>query len=298
MADSICRYSAADSKMKSVIVIPTHRTGIKFLENLLVSFQGYSKYPVLIVISEYRYEDRKAFSSVLRTFSELPLSLETMETNSFELGGLYTAYQETDYDEFFLLSHSCEIVNRDIFDIVLNEYAGRSVAFGLQTGDWNDWLGRTRENERFILKYLDGATNDKLARLGNIRFWQGHIGKFRREILDRMNLLEYLPNNMIEAVSKSELLFTSVYHSLDKNAVVLFPDWIDGEVVEEKFGKERLKIMNEYIIKWKTHWSPEMVFEAMRSRHAGYRAKKYARRQAATALKWIKGKVKAARHGK
>src|ERR1035437_3681231 len=101
--------------MKSVIVIPTHRTGIKFLENLLVSFQGYSKYPILIVVLEYRQRDREAFSSILNRFSELPLSLEIMETNSFELGGLYTAYKKTDYDEFFLLSHSCEIVNRDIF---------------------------------------------------------------------------------------------------------------------------------------------------------------------------------------
>ncbi len=281
--------------MKSVIVIPTHRTGTKFLENLLTSFRGYSKYPILIVISGYRRSDRKAFSSLLNNFSELPLTLETIGTNSFELGGLYTAYTKTDYDEFFLLSHSCEIVNPDIFDIVFNEHAGRSVAFGLQSGEWNDWLVHTRQNERFILKYLDEATSDKLAQLGNIRFWQGHIGKFRREILNRMNLLEYLPNNMIEAISKSELLFTSTYHSLDDSTVVLFPDWIDGNVVEEKFGRKRLKIMNEYIIKWKSHWTPEMVFEEVRSRHVGYRAIKYARRQAGKAFRWIKRQVKAAR---
>lgn len=281
--------------MKNVIVIPTHRTGIKFLENLLSSFQGYDEYPILIVISDYRQSDRKAFSSIISSFNRLPLSLETIGTNSFELGGLYTAYQKTDCDEFFLLPHSCEIVNRDIFDIVFKTNAGRSVAFGLQSGDWNAALGHNRQNERFILKYLDRATNDKLVKLGNIRFWLAHLGKFRREILNRMNLLDYLPKNMIDAITKSELLFTSTYHSLDSTTVVLFPDWLDGKVVEEKFGKKRLKIMNEYIIKWQTHWSSGMVFEDMKSKHVGSRAKAYARNQAAMVFEQIKRQVKGVR---
>lgn len=274
--------------MKNVIVIPTHRTGTKLLENLLASFQGYDKYPILIVISDYRQSDRKTFSSIIDSFSKLPLSVETIETNSFELGGLYTAYKKTDYDEFLLLPHSCEIVKHEIFDIVFNKNAGRSVAFGLQIADWNAFLGHRRRNERFLLRHLDRAIYDELVRRRNVVFWQGHIGKFRREILHGMNLLEYLPNNMIEAVSKSELLFTNTYHSLDRDAVVLFPNWIDGEVVEEKFGKKRLKIKNEYMIKWKTHWSPEMVFEDMKSKHLRYRAKKYTKNQAAMIFKWIK----------
>ena len=282
-------------KMKNVIVIPTHRTGTRFLENLLASFQGYNEYPILIVISDYRQSDRKTFSSIINRFGKLPLSLETIETNSFELGGLYTAYKKTDYDEFFLLSHSCEIVNCDIFDIIFKTNAGRSVACGLQIGDWNAALGPNRQNEGFILKYLDRATNDKLINLGTIRYWLAHLGKFRREILNRMNLLDYLPNNMIEAITKSELLFTSTYHSLDGTTVVLFPDWLDGKVVEEKFGKKRLKIMSEYIIKWQTHWSSGMVFEDMKSEHVGYRAKEYARNQAAMVFKRIKRQVKGVR---
>ena len=258
--------------MKRVIVVPTYRTGIKFLENLLSSFRGYRKYPILIVISDYRESDREVFSAVLNKFPELPLSLETIETNSFELGGLYTAYKKTDYDEFLLLSHSCEIVNPDIFDLVFDVHAGRSVAFGLQSGDWGAAMGRERQNEEFILRHLDRETHDKLVRLGSVRFWQGHIGKFRREILNRMNLLEYLPTNMIEAISKSELLFTSTYHSMDSTTVVLFPDWVDGDVVQKKFGRKRLKIVNEYIIKWKTHWSTDMVFADMGSKSEGFGA--------------------------
>jgi hypothetical protein len=215
---------ACRAKMKGVIVIPTHRTGAAFLENLLASFQGYSEYPILIVILDYQQGDHKLFSPITTSFTNLPISLETMETNSFELGGLYTAYTKTDYDEFFLLPHSCEIVNRSLFDIIFNKCAGRSVAFGLQGGNWKDALGPGRHNEEFVLSYLDKATNKKLLELGNVKFWQGHVGKYRRAILDKMDLFDFLPNNMIEAISKSELLFTSAYHSLDRTTAVLFQE--------------------------------------------------------------------------
>jgi hypothetical protein len=257
--------------MRSIIVIPTYRTGVKFLDNLLDSFKGYDKYPILIVISDYKQRDREIFSDIRKKFSNLPIVWEPIKTNSFELGGLYTAYKKTDYDEFFLLSHSCEIVNTDIFDIVFEEYKNRSVAFGLQSGNWKDAHGEQGQNTKFILRHLDPKTNLRLINLGDIKFWQGHIGKYRRKVLDKMDLPDYLPTNMIEAISKSEQLFTSTYHSLDKDTVVLFPDWQDGNVIEEKFGKERMKIMNEYIIKWKTHWYPAMVFEDMKSKYFGHR---------------------------
>ena len=96
-------------------------------------------------------------------------------------------------------------------------------------------------------------------------FWQGHLGKYRRAVLDQINLLDYLPTNMIEAISKSELLFTSRYHALDPSVVVLFPDWNDnkGDVMK-LFGKRRLRIANDHLIKWKTYWEPNMVYEDMR----------------------------------
>ena len=288
-------HLAGETIMKNVIVIPTHRTGTKFLDNLLVSFKGYNKYPILIVILDYRQSDREVFSSIISRFSKLPLSLETMETNSFELGGLYTAYKKTDYDEFLLLPHSCEIVNHNLFDIVFNEFAGRSAAFGVQAGNWNAFLGSGSHNEKYIFKYVDRTISNRLAKMGNIEFWHGHVGKYRREILNRMNLQYYLPTNMIEAISKSELLFTSTYHSLDEATVVLFRDWTDRNVFEHKFGKTRLKIINEYIIKWKSHWSPEMVFRDMNIELGlRYRAKRYARRQIAPVYRWIKGQIEAA----
>lgn len=258
--------------MTSLIVIPTHRTGIAMLENLLKSFRGVDKYPILIVICDYKKQDEIAFRSIKERFLHLPLSWELITTNSFEFGGLYTAYEKTDYDELLLLSHSCEIVNPDILDLVFKEHRNKSVAFALQTGNWNSTTG---ENLGLAMKYLDGETNAKLLELGDLQFWQAHLGKYRRVILDKMNLSDYLPTNMIEAISKSELLFTSTYQSLDAETVVLFPNWKDGKVFEEKFGRTRLKIENEYLIKWKTHWTTDMVFDEFRAKYPFNRMKKW-----------------------
>jgi hypothetical protein len=270
----VSRELRQSDPMTNVIVIPTHRSGVAMLDNLLTSFNGYDKYPILIVVCDYKRRDKKIFSSIREKFARLPISWEQIKTNSFELGGLYTAYEKTNYDELLLLSHSCEIVNPEILDLVFEKHSGKSVAFALQTGNWKSTQG---ENRRFTLKHLDHDTNLKLLKLGDIEFWQAHLGKYRRAILDQMNLKDYLPTNMIEAISKSELLFTSGYHSLDPTTVVLFPNWKDGDVFEEKFGRMRLKIMNEYIIKWKTHWNVDMVFDDVKNKYLRHRVKKLLR---------------------
>ena len=272
--------------MTSVVVIPTHRSGVALLDNLLGSFNGYNKYPILIVISDYRKKDGKIFCDIKENFSHLPITWKHIKTNSFELGGLYTAYKETNYDEFLLLSHSCEIVNTEIFDIVFEKWQANSVAFGLQSGNWKYAQG---ENEKFTRKHLARSTNSELLKLGDITFWQAHIGKYRRTILDQMNLLEYLPTNMVEAISKSELLFTSTYHAMDNSTVVLFPNWKDGNVFEEKCGKKRLKIVNDYIIKWKTHWNTNMVFDDMQSQYTTYVVKRLLRSKFPTIYARLKG---------
>jgi hypothetical protein len=251
--------------MRNIIVIPTHRSGVKLLDNLLDSFKGYDKYPILIVISDYKQGDQEIFSNIRKKFSNLPIVWEIIKTNSFELGGLYTAYVKTDSDEFFLLSHSCEIVNTNIFDIVFEKYKNKSVALGVQPGNWKYGIaGMELKYIKFVLRHLDPKVNLSLIDLGKCAFWQGHIGKYRREILDKMDLLDYLPTNMLEAISKSEILFTCTYQALEHETVVLFSDWRDSNVFEEKFNKKRLKIQNEYIIKWKTHWSIEMVCDDMK----------------------------------
>jgi hypothetical protein len=253
---------------KQAIVIAAHRSGILFLENLLQSFKGYNHYPIVIVISEYKPGDKKLFGDLIAKFADLPLSLETIETNSFEFGGIYAAYHKTDYDEILLLSHSCEIVDTGLFDIVFKKYEGKSIAFGVLTADWPKSIRELDARRRkFLLKNINPKVHQHLMEKGIVEFWQGHIGKYRREALAKFNLKEYLPKDIIEAVTRSEFMFTPAYHREEPDAVVLFPEWHDGiGVHEEKFGRTRLKIKNDYIIKWKTHWMLQLTVSTAMSK--------------------------------
>jgi hypothetical protein len=72
--------------IENVIVIPTHVSGLKYLENLLQSFQGFDKYPILIVVSGYREKDWKRFSEIKQKFNRLPISIITAQGDYFTLG--------------------------------------------------------------------------------------------------------------------------------------------------------------------------------------------------------------------
>lgn len=247
--------------MKQAIVIPTHRSGIGFLDSLLTSFQGFSKYPILVVVNDSKPTDHKIFQDLRENFHKLPISIEYLGSNSFELGGIYVGHLRSDYDEIFLIPHACEIKSLELLDIVFEKYGGRSVALSIQTGNWNYSCGESKELEALVLSHLDKEIHQLLQRLGEIPFIPSLIGKFRREVLNRMNLHFYLPTNIIEAISKSELLFSRDYMRLDDGVVWLFPEFKDGKVFEQHRGKLRMKIQNEFILKWKSHWSPKMVFD-------------------------------------
>jgi hypothetical protein len=94
-----------------------------------------------------------------------------LKSNSFEFGGLLYAYDETQYDNFFLLSHSCQIVDPKVFEIAFEEYRDRSAAFFLQ---------QPRPN---------------------VAFWESHIGKYRREALAALDFKRFQPRNIFEARS-------------------------------------------------------------------------------------------------
>lgn len=222
--------SEAMPRATQAIVIATHVSGTAFLENLLASFRGYDRYPILVVINQYVPGQKAVFDRIVGAFPGLPITVLTLEQNAFEFGGLLAAVEQTDYDEFFLLSHSCEIVDTRVFDVAFETHRGRSVAC-------------------FPMRKRDGV------------LWNAHIGKYRREVLQAMHFRRFMPRNIYEATVRSEFRFTTNYHRSDPGAVLLHP--LDTTQVSfvEKFGRLRMKMTIPELIKWKTHWTIGMLFE-------------------------------------
>jgi FkbM family methyltransferase len=216
----------------NVIVIPSHVSGLRFLENLLTSFGTYDRYPIYLVINEYRDEVEPLFQAVLSKFRHLPISVGRLKSNSFEFGGLLCAYDETAYQNFFLLPHSCEIVDPRVFEVAFEEYRGRSAAF-------------------FLRQQFDGT-----------HFWESHIGKYRRETLAAINFRQFQPHNIYEATYRSEFGLTRRYQMHEPTAFAFHRVSGPTGEIAEKFGKPRLKMSTPQLIKWKTHWSAAMLFSS------------------------------------
>jgi len=216
------------------IVIATHVSGTQFLENLLRSFRGYARYPILVVANEYRPEQKDVFARIVAAFPELPIRLLTLQQNAFEFGGLYAAFEQTDFDEFFLLPHSCEILDPRVFEVVFETHRGRSVAcFPATTG-------------RQILTLI---------------FWNAHVGKYRRQVLEAVDFMRFMPRNIYEATQRSEFQFTKFYHRADPSTVMLHPPGSADVSFVEKYGRLRMRMAIPELIKWKTHWTVGMLFD-------------------------------------
>ena len=246
---------------RSAIVIAAHRSGTAFLERLLASLGDYGGWPIHIVVAQHRSSDDRWIERLLARFPTLPITVHRTSTNGFELGALCVAYRATDCDELLLLPQSCEILDPRFFQIVFEEHHGRSVALGLQRGAWAGVFGRMdRFERRVIRKYLPAQVHERLLAAGELTFWQGHFGKYRRTVLDRLDVERFVPTNMLEAITLSEIEFTSSYHALDPHTVEIFPGWNDfGGTLTEKHGRPRLMIANDYLVKWKSHWRLRMV---------------------------------------
>lgn len=229
----VARADLHDARMDdNVIVIPSHVSGLRFLENLLASFGGYDKYPILIVINEYKDEVEPLYQAILVKFAHLPITVGRLKSNSFEFGGLLYAYNETQFENFFLLPHSCEVVDTEVFDIAFEEYRGRSAAF-------------------FLRQNYDGS-----------HCWESHVGKYRRETLTAVNFKRFQPHNIFQATFLSEFPFTRAYQLQEPTAHAFYVLTRQTGEVTEKFGKPRLKMSTPYLIKWKTHWSAAMIFRS------------------------------------
>jgi hypothetical protein len=210
--------------------VATHRSGVAFLRNLLASLRDYSAYPLVVVINDFKDDDGPLFGGILAEFDHLPIYVANLRENWGEFGVLAAMDRVYRCDNVFLLSHSCEIKDPTLFDIVLRD-----------------------------LPYERSVALSYMPHLRPYRSWTSLLGKYRRDVLREMAFEYYAPRNFFEFYL-AEMCLTHSYSMADPSGVhELFPEFVDSSVFEEKFGKQVMKIENPYLIKWKSHWNLELA---------------------------------------
>jgi len=177
--------------MKQAIVIYTHHNAPGALENCLNSIKGFFKYPIIIL-----YND------------------------NWEIGCIKWMYENTDYDEFFLMQDTVEIKDLSLFDKLFIEWLEHSVMIAAKA--------------------------------------DSYLVKYRRKTLDKIQIP--IAHNKREAVDYEWDFWNFDYFSMDDNITpFLLPNLGSQDIFEEKFGKLRQKLENKYLIKYKGIWNPEMI---------------------------------------
>ena len=122
-------------------------------------------------------------------------------------------------DEFFLLCDSIVIKDPRIFDIAFEEHKGKTVYLGS--------------------KFLS------------------YVGKYRLDILKSMKL----PTPMTRLDScVQEFSFNGRYLDIEQNKIELDPNfWKDTNTFEFRHGRNNMINQNEYLIKYKGHWTSTML---------------------------------------
>lgn len=152
-----------------------------------------------------------------------PLFIES----SYEYGWFDFA-KDHEWDELLFLHDSCEIKDYDLFDNVFETYKGKSVSF---TG---------------VPYFLMG------------------LGKFLREPYLKAS---FPTKNAYMDYKDKEFTFGNDYVKYaGEEPIVLFPDFMEneerdkGRVMERKFGRRNVILENQYIKKYKGHWTRRMLY--------------------------------------
>ncbi len=206
--------------MKQGIVVVTWSGGQEPCEVLLKSLWNVA-YPVLVVVNNAPAISKDWLKRLYSLTGEQDWHLYLQPFDGYEIGGIQAALEYTSWDEFFLLQDTFEVKNQDLFRQLFEEYAGRSVSY-----------------------------NPHL---------QMYSIKYRREILNRMHVPEVRTKR--EAIQLEED-FNRLYSKEDGNIHIFNPNFRDEnfyESFEEKFGRNNLKLEDDYLIKRKGTWTTEQI---------------------------------------
>lgn len=192
--------------MKKCIVIPTYNQEkrSKILRECLNSIE--TEIPIIIVVNGGG-SDVWGYKTLFN------------KDNSQTIGALHRAYLETNCDEYFLMHDTCQIKDNSLWDIVFNQYKGKSISIspGFKT----------------------------------------LIGKYRREILDKIVFPKVKTKR--EGHLLGEVGFTHRYLLLDPPITLCPEFKDDKNKTEFKWGRLNLKLDCKYMTKWKGNWTQEML---------------------------------------
>lgn len=141
--------------------------------------------------------------------------------DNFELGAIKGALDHTHFDEFVLLQDTVEVLNQDIFRILLEDYEGKSVAY----------------NPHF----------------------QMYLGKYRRPILQKVEIP--IPLTKAEAVRYEETFHRQYREADPETVIFnhRFVDENFYGSWEERFGRTNLVLRDDYLIKRKGTWDAKQL---------------------------------------
>lgn len=205
--------------MKQGITVSTWSGGQESCKLLLKSLWNI-QYPVLVVVNDHPNMPVDWHKNLYYLTGEQNWHMYEQPYDGYEIGAIEATLTATDWEEFILLQDTIEIKNQKIFEILFENYQGRSVAYN--------------------------------------PYFQMYLGKYRREVLERMTLPEV--RTKADAVRQEEI-WTRAYMQMDQTDVFnpQFKDEAFYENWEDMFGRVNLKMEDEYIIKRKGTWSASQL---------------------------------------
>lgn len=198
--------------MKQGIIIPTHVSRLRWLDQCLKSIQ--TTYPVYVVFQGE--EPDPEVCQLIREKGFLPCH---QELNGYDPGGIVYAMHHTELDEFFILHDSCIVKDNKLFDKVFHK-DHKSIALSLTPCPFGMFLG-----------------------------------KYQRSVCEMMEIP--VAHNKYHAVELEESWNRE--YSAKAQWELLFDDFHDQQVFEEKFGRTNMVLENKYLKKWKGSWHRDMV---------------------------------------
>jgi hypothetical protein len=190
--------------MKQGIVICSWSGGREWLDQCLKSLEG-CKYPITVIINDAGNADPHWIEAIKH-------NVGLINEDTYEVGAIQAGHQV--YDEFFFLQDTCQIKNLEIFDIIFQEYKGKSIQWGYK--------------------------------------FQSYLGKFRKEILDQIEFP--MVRTKTDAIANETDFLNKYLELDPETVVLfpMFSDFTGHQI--SYLGRNNLMIENEYLIKWKGYW--------------------------------------------